>query len=385
MRNILDFLMQGGDPMMQPIDPSYQAPMSFGQTEETPGMAQQILSNRFQPTANDAGNAALMGIANDTYVDPQGFVDQRTANAMKQLSVIAELKKLQKGTDFDQLVNTAMSLPEGDPRKQMYMDRINKETTVTSMFGPIAGVDPATGAPAFGNRGQAAAGGLLPPPPAGMKYKPGTNQLMRSEPSTRDQMRLGKSVEAASAAGGVERIGTEVQEILGRYNTNKAAPILGKWEQYLNVIGMADKQKVQDYELLDKRAKELGAMALQQFGGNDTDKELQIAIQSNIDPGGTVGANAETVGRKVLAAQILQQRPIFEEEWLNKTGSLTEPDPDTGETFSRAWMRAQKAAWADGLAQMQGGQGNPSGITPPTPEEEAEYKRYRQGGSGGGM
>jgi hypothetical protein len=85
--------------------------------------------------------------------------------------------------------------------------------------------------------------------------------------------------------------------------------------------------------------------------------------------------------RKILGAQILQQKPIFTEEWLNKTGSLSAPDPATGETFSRAWMKTQKQLWNEGISNIGGSGGeSPSGIAPPSAEEEAEYVRRKNGG-----
>lgn len=330
------------------------------------GIVKNILSSRFNDNSSGASFGDYsQGIIKSALGQPtlgSEIAQSGMQDTLKKLASLAEIQKLAKGNEFDQLINTYQSMPDTDPRKQFYKDKIGKETTISSLFGPIAGVDPKTGMPTFGTRGGAASGDLLPPAPAGYKYAPG-GALMRSEPSTRDQMRLQKSVDAAGAASGVERLTTEANQILGRYTTDKAAPILGGFQQALNVVGLADKQKVQDFERLNAISKDLGAMALAQFGGNDTDKELQIAIQTNLNPSGTVGSNIQTVGRKLLASQILQNRPIFEEEWLNRTGSLTAPDPQTGETFSRAWMSYQKRAWNEGLQQI-GADSSQGGIGP---------------------
>lgn len=60
---------------------------------EAPLQAQQILAGRFRPTANDVGNAAMAGISNDSYVDPQMFADNRMKTAMSQIAAAAEMRK----------------------------------------------------------------------------------------------------------------------------------------------------------------------------------------------------------------------------------------------------------------------------------------------------
>lgn len=170
-----------------------------------------------------------------------------------------------------------------------------------------------------------------------------------AEPSFRDQMRMNKSQEAADAAAGVEQLMGEASGILSKYETSKAAPIVGKFGQITNAIGLASddtKKRVTDYESLDKISKDLGVQTLKQFGGNDTDKELQVAIQTNIDPEATVEANMNTIKRKVTAAQILQQKPDFEAQWVAKAGGLNNLDPETGQSFGSAWRDFQKSTWS---------------------------------------
>jgi hypothetical protein len=165
--------------------------------------------------------------------------------------------------------------------------------------------------------------------------------------SVRDEMRMAKSEEAAQAATGVEQLMGEADSILKNYETSKAAPIVGKFGQFTNAIGMAGddtKKRVTDYESLDKISKDLGIQTLKQFGGNDTDKELQVAIQTNIDPQATVETNMKTVQRKMLAANILQQKPDFESQWVARNGGLNRLDRETGKSFGSEWLRFQKAA-----------------------------------------
>lgn len=171
--------------------------------------------------------------------------------------------------------------------------------------------------------------------------------------SNRDEMRMMKSEEGAQAAQGVEQLASQAQAILKRYETNKAAPIVGKFGQIANAIGLAGdetKKKIKDYESLDKISSELAIKTLAQFGGNDTDKELKISMETNVDPNALVETNEETLKRKIAAAQILQQKPDFEAQWVAKTGGLNRLDPQTGQSFGAAWLRHQKESWRNALS-----------------------------------
>lgn len=163
--------------------------------------------------------------------------------------------------------------------------------------------------------------------------------------SVRDEMRMAKSEEGAQAAQRVEQLASEARDILGRYETNRAAPIIGGFNRILAATPLASaetKKAATDYESLDRISKELGVQTLAQFGGNDTDKELQVAIQSNVDPSATVETNLATINRKLAAANILQQKPDFEAKWVAKNGGLNRLDRDTGRSFQSEWLAMQR-------------------------------------------
>lgn len=134
------------------------------QPQEQSGIAQQILSSRFQqePSFHDVANATFTGALNKTYVNPQDLTNKRSDD---MLTTLATLKKLtEPKNEFEGLVNTFQAMPDSDPRKQLLKARIDKETTVVDPFGmPVAGIDPVTGKPAYGTRRDALNGGLLPP------------------------------------------------------------------------------------------------------------------------------------------------------------------------------------------------------------------------------
>lgn len=77
------------------------------QMQAQPDLAQQILTARFQPTAQDVGNAALAGVANNSYVAPEQYSNARMDSALKKLAMVAELQKanrdplLEKGYQFN--------------------------------------------------------------------------------------------------------------------------------------------------------------------------------------------------------------------------------------------------------------------------------------------
>ncbi len=247
-----------------------------------------------------------------------------------------EQKNLPQGYRYNSQTGQAELIPGIDPS-------FGKRADPYGM--PMAVFNPQTGQMQYASKGEAASGSYMPAPPTGYRYNT-AGGLVSTQTSPRDQSRIDVYEKSGQAASSVESLANEASNILSRYETSKAAPIIGTFGQFKNAIGLADqetKSRVTDFESLDKISKQLGVEALQQFGGNDTDKELQVAIQTNIDPSATVESNMNTIRRKLVAAKILQQKPIFAEEWLNKNGSLSNSvDPVTGETFSKAWLRTQR-------------------------------------------
>ena len=94
-------------------------------------LIKNILSQRLEPTANDIADSGLqnlLGFAGLKYTAPQEVADARATTPLTTLAKIAEIEKLGKGTDFDQLINTYQKLPDTDPRKAFYKNKIDKET-----------------------------------------------------------------------------------------------------------------------------------------------------------------------------------------------------------------------------------------------------------------
>ena len=303
-------------------------PAAVAETPAPKDTALELLSQRFggQPTLSDLSSSAVNSALTGKYVSPNDVAAGNFKNQLETLKSISEYKK-----------NLA------------YGDYYANGGAAANAMKPV--YNPETGQMEYVPVSQLANGAYRPPAPTGQTYTP-DGRLVRTNPSVRDEIRISKSSDAASAAANVERLANEANGILTRYETDKLAPILGKAEQWkASVFGADDatKQKIADYERLTSIANEMGAQALQQFGGNDTDKELQIAISTGIKPDNQTGTNMVAVQKKLAAAQVLQQRPVFEEQWLAKVGSLTDPDPETGETFTQAWLRTQKQLYSEAL------------------------------------
>lgn len=91
-QSILDFL-NTQQPDMQPMN-GMNTMQPQAPTMPENDMVKQILSSRFQPTAQDVGNSALAGISNNSYVNPQQLADQRMKMAMDQLQTMASLQSM---------------------------------------------------------------------------------------------------------------------------------------------------------------------------------------------------------------------------------------------------------------------------------------------------
>ena len=108
------------------IPPSILQALATQQDQQAPGIAQQILAQRFEPTLEDASRAALKNFTSMAYGQPssvsgQDFADERMAQSMNALKSMTMLQKL--------------SQPEGLP--QGY--RMNPATGQAEL---IPGVDP---------------------------------------------------------------------------------------------------------------------------------------------------------------------------------------------------------------------------------------------------
>lgn len=157
--------------------------------------------------------------------------------------------------------------------------------------------------------------------------------------SSRDEMRVQKASEAASAATDARMLLDSFDSTLEKYKgrLGAAGTLSGEANRWFG----KDPNLVADYETMNAWSSELGAKTLQLFGGSDTEKELEVAIRTNPSVDKTYAANKEIIKAKRAALAVAENLQPFQEEWLAENGSLLKKNSN-GETFSSAWKRFQR-------------------------------------------
>lgn len=161
-----------------------------------------------------------------------------------------------------------------------------------------------------------------------------------------DEKVIEKSFEAQAAAEEMLPALDRADQLLKQFNTSPAAPLIAKGQSAASIItgGSYQPKSLSDFQELSSVSKELGARTLQLFGGSDTEKELEVAIKTIIDPSDLSEANKNRVSRKIQAAKILQTKPELQTDWINKHGSILNKDEE-GQSFSKSWRNYQKQQW----------------------------------------
>jgi hypothetical protein len=183
-----------------------------------------------------------------------------------------------------------------------------------------------------------------------------------------DQRAVNAAEEKASAGGRAFDALSQMSDIMTRYKGGLIAPEIGMGQRALAAMGNdAAAAKVQDFERLQQLASSVGIETLSQIGGNDTDRELQTAIRTAFDPRNLTESNLPLIRLKAAAARVAMERPSEMAEWVARTGSMMYPDPETGETWPRYWMRRQQEIKSEfglkpsGNLQVSGAQPSASG------------------------
>lgn len=264
------------------------------------------------------------------------------------------------------IVKTAeMGMGQYDPVTQSYV--FNPRRRV-SMDGTVSEGLPSTGAsmpPAQGatapqaQTGQMllapnfdAQGGLVPPRVEG--YTPTGNRRVDAELMKKageisieqqgkqsDETRkiVSDAANVGSGAIGVLKKLDEAEEALKSFETGFGGNYRGSYQQLRAMAGDKDAdKKAQSYETINRLSKELGAEQLKTFGGSDTNMELQIAINTAIDPNARPESNRLVIQQKRAALEIISEKPKFFESYKSRNnGSL--------EGIQEAWMNHQRDRW----------------------------------------
>ena len=183
----------------------------------------------------------------------------------------------------------------------------------------------------------------------------GGNVTVKPKASLTDLKAIDRASVAAGAGSEIRNLLESQREIMSKYQTSATAPIIGTVGRFQSAVGLAGedtKSRAADFEKMQALAKDLGIRKLSLIGGSDTERELAIAIETAPSPEKTIEANTSIIDRQLKAVEILEAYPDFMAEWLDRHGSLTAKDPETGEYMRAAWRRLQKESFAGSAASQ---------------------------------
>lgn len=299
-------------------------------------------------------------------IDMQGVPTQYDDSLLQKLAFqggdVKSPKQLTP-TKLERMFNLRDSLPENDPRIKTVDAAIAKETSRGKGTSFSVGPDGAFNFTQGGDLGPSL----------------GNPDTLNKETSKKDATQIQDSREASNKAEASRNLLSRAREILPQIETSKAAGFTKFLNQGLSMVGSARaEERAALLEEYDAISKELGAQSLQLFGGSDTEKELEVAIRTNPELNKTNTANERITQRKLRAIEVLQSRPDFESQWLQRNGSLINPDANTGEYFGKAWRRYQKESFGETASASGGVRQTREGATAINPAT-GEKLTYRGG------
>lgn len=141
--------------------------------------------------------------------------------------------------------------------------------------------------------------------------------------------------------------------IYGGYSSGRFAPIRGSVEAWANALGvMNDSTFAAQTEAFTSVSKQIGMIGLRLVGGNDTERELAVSIQTTVGPEKLPRANKVILTKQKKAVDILSERPVRITKWLNKYGSLNQEN-EKGQTFDEAFREYQRDEWGKFAKQVK--------------------------------
>lgn len=167
-----------------------------------------------------------------------------------------------------------------------------------------------------------------------------------------DEKVLEKSFDAQVSADEIAPTLIRGKELLNKIKTSPALPYIEGAKSMASAasFGKYQPESLANFQELESISKELGARTLQLFGGSDTDKELKVAIETNIQPGKLDQANRNIVDRKLKAIEILKEKPNQQIQWINDNGSILKRN-QYGETFNDFWKNYQRTNFSNKSTQ----------------------------------
>lgn len=215
----------------------------------------------------------------------------------------------------------------------------------------------------------------------------GVGQSIKSDPANvRTQVRddvkaVTKSREKAGNSVAMENMASDTIDALQTFETGAFGNIRGQYEQLKAYLGSdtADDQ-AQAFEAIQRASKKFGIEELKNVGGNDTERELAVAIQTNIDVNNRPETNMRIALEREAAFKIAAQEPQFKEQWVKQYGMLSNSN-EAGESFSTVWHRVQKQQFDQARGEFEKILGvrereaqDPDLLNYMTPEERALFE-----------
>jgi len=182
------------------------------------------------------------------------------------------------------------------------------------------------------------------------------------EQSKQDVKDLASAREAVASSFPIIQALSQARDVLSsdNFSTGSLSSLRGNFLRLgatLGVEGLVD--AASDFEIINKVGKQLGIQTVSLLGGSDTERELAVAIETNVSADKTPKTNRRLLSEKIAAIDVIVQRPQFLEAWLSRHGSTLSTDED-GQNFSQAWRAEQKTLFELSKARDAIGRGAPS-------------------------
>jgi hypothetical protein len=161
-----------------------------------------------------------------------------------------------------------------------------------------------------------------------------------------DARSIDRSAKASEAANAALQFLDQADSLYSKYESDLTQPIMGPVSRVASAVLPGSTKAAEDYEHGMQIAKDLGVIKLGLIGGSDTERELQVAIDTSPSPDKTVGTNKKIIANQRKAIEILQEEPDFKTDWVSKYGSLSSLDTN-GKGYGTAWRKYQREKFND--------------------------------------
>jgi hypothetical protein len=159
---------------------------------------------------------------------------------------------------------------------------------------------------------------------------------------------------SSSSANAALLLLDQADALYQNYTSGKDEPISGHLSRWGSLTGNKNaEQHAKNFEIGGQIAKDLGVIKLGLIGGSDTERELQVAIDTAPSPDKRPSTNKEIIKNQRKAISIIQSEPDFKTQWVEKNGSLSKTDIDTKEPYGKAWRRYQKEMFNENAPNQQ--------------------------------